>query len=200
NRMTGIVIIAGSGMCEGGRIRHHLVRNLPNRQSRVLLSGYQVSGTLGSVLRDGAKRVRISGNDVNVKAQVAMLDGYSNHADRSGLVEWINDRTPIRGSLFLVHGDPTALAGLAETISEIPDLPTAIIPALGETWALQPATPAIRQSAGRADAEDLTASRDWVSKLAALRVEVEDKLSRQPTNQDREKMLAALRRALDSVN
>jgi metallo-beta-lactamase family protein len=200
NRMTGIVIIAGSGMCEGGRIRHHLVRNLPNRQSRVLLSGYQVSGTLGSVLRDGAKRVRISGNDVNVKAQVAMLDGYSNHADRSGLVEWIKDRTPIRGSLFLVHGDPTALAGLAETIGEIRDLPATIIPALGETWALQPAAPAIRQSAGREDAEDLTASRDWVSKLAALRVEVEDKISRQPTNQDREKMLAALRRALDSVN
>jgi metallo-beta-lactamase family protein len=200
NRMTGIVIIAGSGMCEGGRIRHHLVRNLPNRQSRVLLSGYQVSGTLGSVLRDGAKRVRISGNDVNVKAQVAMLDGYSNHADRSGLVEWIKDRTPIRGSLFLVHGDPTALAGLAETIGEIPDLPATIIPALGETWALQPAAPAIRQSAGREDAEDLTASRDWVSKLAALRIEVEDKISRQPTNQDREKMLAALRRALDSVN
>ncbi len=200
NRMTGIVIIAGSGMCEGGRIRHHLVRNLPRRQSRLLLSGYQVAGTLGSVLRDGARRVRISGKDVIVKAQVSSLDGYSSHADRSGLVEWIKDRTPIRGSLFLVHGDQTALTGLAESLGKIPDLPAAIIPALGETWALRPAEPATSQSAGRADAADLTASRDWISKLAALRAEVEEKIIKQPSNQDREKMLAALKRALDSVN
>ena len=200
NRMTGIVIIAGSGMCEGGRIRHHLVRNLPNRNSRLLFSGYQVSGTLGSVLRDGAKRVRISGNDVDVKAQVATLDGYSNHADRSGLLEWIKDRTPVRGSIFLVHGDPAALADLAATVDAVPDLPAAIIPELGETWALQPAQAATRQSAGRADAADLTASQDWISKLAALRAEVEEKISSQPTNQDREKMLSALKRALDSVS
>lgn len=200
NRMTGIVIIAGSGMCEGGRIRHHLIRNLPNRQSRVLLSGYQVSGTLGSVLRDGAKRVRISGHDVIVKAQVTTLDGYSNHADRSGLVEWIKDRTPIRGSLFLVHGDPVALTGLAETVAKIPDFSPITVPALGETWELQAAQPATRKSAGRSDAASLTASRDWISKLAALRAEVDKKILEQPTIQDREKILAALKRALDSVH
>ncbi|MEJ6594514.1 MBL fold metallo-hydrolase [Parasphingorhabdus sp.] len=199
NRMTGIVIIAGSGMCTGGRIRHHLVRNLPNRHSRLLLSGFQVTGTLGPVLRDGARRVRISGHDVMVKAQVAMLDGYSNHADRSGLVDWIRDRTPISGSLFLVHGEQRALAGLAETLGAISNLPATIIPALGETWELHKAKLATRLSAGRPEAADLTASRDWISKLAALRQEVEEKLSEQPTNQDREKMLAALKRALESV-
>lgn len=199
NRMTGIVIIAGSGMCTGGRIRHHLIRNLPRRQSRLLLSGFQVAGTLGAVLRDGAKRVRISGNDVMVKAQVTMLDGYSNHADRGGLVEWIKDHAPITGSLFLVHGEQSALAGFAETLDSISDLPGTIIPKLGETWELQPAKAATRLAAGRLDADDLTASRDWISKLAALREEVEEKLSEQPTNQDREKMLAALKRALESV-
>lgn len=199
NRMTGVVIIAGSGMCTGGRIRHHLIRNLPRRQSRLLLSGFQVAGTLGAVLRDGAKRVRISGNDVMVKAQVAMLEGYSNHADRGGLVEWIKDRTPIRGSLFLVHGEQSALAGFAETLGTIPDLPATIVPKLGETWELQPGKAATRLTAGRPDAAELTASRDWISKLAALRQEVEEKLSEQPTNQDREKMLAALKRALESV-
>jgi metallo-beta-lactamase family protein len=152
------------------------------------------------VLRDGAKRVRISGHDVVVKAQVASLDGYSNHADRSGLIEWIKDRTPVRGSLFLVHGEQSALSSLAETMKDVPDFPATIIPALGETWELQPGRPATRLTVGRADAADLTASRDWISKLAALREEVEEKISRQPTNQDREKMLAALRRALESVN
>ena len=199
NRMTGVVIIAGSGMCTGGRIRHHLIRNLPRRQSRLLLSGFQVAGTLGAVLRDGAKRVRISGNDVIVKAQVATLDGYSNHADRGGLVEWIKDRTPIRGSLFLVHGEQSALAGFAEALGSIPDLPPTIIPKLGETWELQPGKAATRLTAGRPDAGELTASRDWISKLAALREEVEEKLSEQRTNKDREKMLAALKRALESV-
>jgi metallo-beta-lactamase family protein len=199
NRMTGVVIIAGSGMCTGGRIRHHLIRNLPRRQSRLLLSGFQVAGTLGAVLRDGAKRVRISGNDVIVKAQVATLEGYSNHADRGGLVEWIKDRTPIRGSLFLVHGEQSALAGFAEALGGIPDLPPTIIPKLGETWELQPGKAATRLTAGRPDAGELTASRDWISKLAALREEVEEKLSEQQTNKDREKMLAALKRALENV-
>ena len=199
NRMTGIVIIAGSGMCEGGRIRHHLIRNLPNRQSRVLLSGYQVAGTLGSVLRDGAKRVRMSGHDVDVKAQVATLDGYSNHADRGGLVAWIQDRTPIRGSVFLVHGERSVLSSLAETLAAVPDLPGTIIPALQETWALQSGKEATLLTPGRPNADELTASRDWISKLAALRQEVEEKLSGQATNQDREKLLAALKRALASA-
>ena len=199
NRMTGIVIIAGSGMCEGGRIRHHLIRNLPNRQSRVLLSGYQVAGTLGSVLRDGAKRVRMSGHDVDVKAQVATLEGYSNHADRGGLVAWIQDRTPIRGSVFLVHGERSALSSLAETFAAVPDLPGAIIPALRETWTIQPGKKATLLIPGRPDAGELTASRDWISKLAALRHEVEEKLSHQTNNKDREKLLAALERALASV-
>ena len=200
NRMSGIVIIAGSGMCEGGRIRHHLIHNLPNRQSRLLLSGYQVAGTLGSVLRDGAKRVRISGLDVLVKAQVDTLEGYSNHADRSGLAEWIKDRTPVRGSIFLVHGERTALSSLAETLATIPDLPPAIVPALEETWTLHPGKRATLSAAGRPDASDLMASRDWVSRLTMLRQEMEEKLSEQTSNRDREKMLAALKRALESVN
>jgi len=200
NHMTGIVIIAGSGMCEGGRIRYHLVQNLPNRQSRLLLSGYQVAGTLGSVLRDGAKRVRISGQDVVVKASVDSLEGYSNHADRSGLVEWIKDRLPVRGSVFLVHGERGALSGMAETLTTLADLPAAVIPALGETWALHPGKPASLLAAGRPDASELTTSRDWISNLAALRQEMEEKLSTRSSNQDREKLLAALRRALDEVH
>ena len=200
NRMTGIVIIAGSGMCEGGRIRHHLIRNLPNRQSRLLLSGFQVSGTLGSVLRDGAKRVRISGHDVIVKAQVAMLDGYSNHADRGGLVEWVKERSPISGSLFLVHGEEAALAGLSESVGALPQPPAVIIPALGETWQLHKGASATLAAKGRADASELTASRDWISKLAALREDVEEKILQQPTSRDREKLLAALKRALERAS
>ncbi len=200
NRMTGIVIIAGSGMCESGRIRHHLIRNLPRENSRVLLSGFQVAGTLGSVLRDGAKRVRISGNDVVVNAKVASLEGYSNHADQSGLVDWIEQRAPITGSIFLVHGEGGSLTNLSEKLHETEEFPAAIIPALGEKWELHPGAPAIRLSPARPDAAELTASRDWRSKLAALRGEVEGKISTLPTNEERKKMLGALKKALETVD
>jgi metallo-beta-lactamase family protein len=114
NSMSGVVIIAGSGMCQGGRIRHHLLHNLPHPRARVLLVGYQVAGTLGAVLRDGAHHVRISGHDVPVRADVKMLDSYSTHADRPALLDWIRQRGPIAGSVFLVHGEAHALSVLAE--------------------------------------------------------------------------------------
>lgn len=209
NRMSGIVIIAGSGMCEGGRIRHHLIRNLPRRHSRVLLSGFQVGGTLGAVLWNGAKRVRISGHDVIVKAQVAMLEGYSNHADRSGLLQWITARSPVRGSLFLVHGEGAALSGFAEKLAGQPVMPPVVVPKLGEAWQLYlgqsypgqsySGVAAKRISPARPDADELIASQDWISKLAALRQDIDEKISQQPSIKDREKVLAALKHALDMM-
>jgi len=89
---------------------------------------------------------------------------------------------------------------MAETLTTLADLPAAVIPALGETWALHPGKPASLLAAGRPDASELTTSRDWISNLAALRQEMEEKLSTRSSNQDREKLLAALRRALDEVH
>ncbi len=198
NRMTGAVIIAGSGMCEGGRIRHHLVRNLPKRQSRVLFTGFQVAGTLGSVLMDGAKLVRISGNDVSVNADIAVLQGYSNHADRKGLAQWIKEHSPISGTIFLVHGEEEGLHTLSEDLIATGRYNQPILPALGEQWALDPHQQARLQSPARGDADQLIAPQDWTSRLAALRSSVQQKVRALPSDQDREKMLKALERALES--
>tara|TARA_R110000772_G_scaffold60429_9_gene136532 strand:+ start:306 stop:1856 length:1551 start_codon:yes stop_codon:yes gene_type:complete len=198
NKMTGAVIIAGSGMCEGGRIRHHLIRNLPRRQSRVLFTGFQVAGTLGSVLTDGAKLVRISGHDVIVNADIDILGGYSNHADRKGLSQWIADRTPVTGSIFLVHGETNGLQALASDLAVAKQPHEPIIPSLGEQWELQPHTRARLQSPARRDAEQLIAPQDWASRLAALRSSVQQKVNDLPSDQDREKMLKALERALEN--
>lgn len=198
NQMTGAVIMAGSGMCEGGRIRHHLVRNLPKRQSRVLFTGFQVAGTLGSVLTSGVKMARISGNDVIVNADIAILDGYSNHADRKGLARWIKEHGPVSGSLFLVHGEEKALRVLASDLKETKQYTDPIIPALGEIWTLHPNAAAKLQTPARRDAEQLVAPQDWTSRLAALRSSMQQKVRALPSDQDREKMLKTLERALES--
>lgn len=198
NQVTGAVIIAGSGMCEGGRIRHHLIRNLPRRQSRVLFTGFQVAGTLGSVLKDGAEMVRISGNDVIVNADIALLDGYSNHADRKGLARWIGEHSPVTGTIFLVHGEEKGLQSLASDLAETGLHGDPVIPVLGQQWELRAATPARLQKPARSDAEQLVAPQDWTSRLAALRTSVQQKVRGLPSDQEREKMLQALERALES--
>ena len=113
NRLNGgAIIIAGSGMCNGGRIRHHLRHNLGNRRNHVLFVGYQAQGTLGRRLVDGAQTVRIYGSEVAVKAQRHTIGGLSAHADQRGLLEWyglIAGRPPV----MLLHGEDDAREAMA---------------------------------------------------------------------------------------
>jgi metallo-beta-lactamase family protein len=102
------VIISASGMCEAGRIRHHLKHNLWRQECTILFVGYQAAGTLGRVLIEGTDEVKLFGETVDVKASIKQLPGLSGHADKGGLIEWINafERKPDR--IFVVHGDDTA--------------------------------------------------------------------------------------------
>lgn len=106
------VIIAGSGMCTGGRIRHHLRHNLANPSAHVVFVGYQAAGTLGRIIVDGAKRVRLFGDDIPVRAQVHTVGGLSAHADKDGLSAWygkIAGHPPV----CLVHGEDPGRSTLA---------------------------------------------------------------------------------------
>jgi metallo-beta-lactamase family protein len=119
NHIKGsVVIIAGSGMCTGGRIKHHLVNNISREESTVLFVGYQAAGTLGRQIVDGAQRVRILGQYYPVKAKIAQLNGFSAHADRNGLLRWLSSlRKPPR-RVFITHGELDAsqhLAGLIKS-------------------------------------------------------------------------------------
>jgi metallo-beta-lactamase family protein len=149
--MTGVIIVAGSGMCQGGRIRHHLLHNLPHKRARVLLVGYQVAGTLGSVLRDGAHHVRISGHDVPVRADIRTLDSYSTYADRPALLDWIKSRSPVSGSVFLVHGEAHSLTTFADDIRKAGIAKNVVVPMLGETWAAAVKHAATRLGEPRSD-------------------------------------------------
>jgi metallo-beta-lactamase family protein len=109
------VIIAGSGMCTGGRIRHHLRHNLANRFAHIVFVGYQAVGTLGRTLVDGAKHVRLFGNDVPVRARVHTVGGLSAHADKGGLSAWygkIAGHPPV----CLVHGEDPGRSRLADEL------------------------------------------------------------------------------------
>lgn len=126
------VIIAGSGMMNGGRIRHHLIRYLSDKRSTVLIIGYQAAGTLGRKLYTGEKRVDVLGERVEVRAQILSIGAYSAHADQNQLVNWIrtSERPPTR--VYCSHGEENASAALATRITK--DLGIeAIVPRLGQT-------------------------------------------------------------------
>lgn len=105
---NGAVIIAGSGMCDGGRIRHHLKHNLWRRSAHVMIVGYQVHGTPGRALVDGAKKLRIVGEEIAVKAKIHTLGGFSAHAGQQQLLDWAENFRKSNPAIFLVHGEDEA--------------------------------------------------------------------------------------------
>jgi metallo-beta-lactamase family protein len=112
------IVISPSGMCEGGRVLHHLRHNIGDPKNTVLLTGYQAENTLGRKLRDGMKSVRIFGIPMEVRAEVDSLDELSGHADAGELLEWMKPMTPSLKRVFLVHGEPSQARALAAAIRE----------------------------------------------------------------------------------
>lgn len=115
---TPKVIISSGGMCDGGRIRHHLKHNLWDSRNTILFAGYQANGTLGRIIFDGADSVRIFGEQIDVRAEIALLKGISGHADREGLLGWIDGFERKPSFVFINHGDDESCSGFAETVGE----------------------------------------------------------------------------------
>ncbi len=112
------VIIASGGMCEGGRIRHHLKHNIWNPANLILFVGYQANGTLGRIIYDGAKHVKIMGEEMEVKADVALLNGVSGHADQAGLLRWVEQMKKKPRRVFVNHGEDEACETLTGLLTE----------------------------------------------------------------------------------
>ncbi len=130
------VIISSSGMCEAGRIKHHLKHNLWRSDSTILFSGYQAVGTLGRSLLEGAKRVRIFGEDVSVNARIEKLDGLSGHADRDELLAWVEHIIPHPKKVFLVHGENDVLHAFGRLLRDTLQLDVSI-PSMYEGFDLE---------------------------------------------------------------
>ncbi len=115
---TPKVIISASGMCEAGRIRHHLKHNLWRKESLVLFVGYQAGGTLGRMLLDGVKSVKLFGEEITVEAEIAEMPGISGHADKQGLLDWIGGFKNKPTRIFVNHGDEEACESFAACLRE----------------------------------------------------------------------------------
>jgi metallo-beta-lactamase family protein len=116
--VAGTIIIAGSGMCTGGRIRHHLKHNLWRRNAHVIIVGYQAMGTPGRALVDGAKVFRLGGEKIFVNAAIHTLGGFSAHACLSLLIDWINNFEKPHPRLFLIHGEAKTKITFQECLSD----------------------------------------------------------------------------------
>ena len=132
-RTDSVIIISASGMCEAGRIKHHLKHNLWRKESTILFVGYQAMGTLGRQIKDGAKRVKLFGEDITVNARIESIDGFSGHADRDGLIGWIDKISKKPKKIFIVHGEEEGMNSFSQLINEKFGIDT-VIPSRGETY------------------------------------------------------------------
>ena len=115
---TPKVILSASGMCEAGRIRHHLKHNLWRPECTVLFVGYQAVGTLGRMIVDGAEEVKLFGETISIRARIAKLAGLSGHADKNGLLEWVNGFTKKPERVFVVHGEDSVCDSFTDCLSQ----------------------------------------------------------------------------------
>jgi metallo-beta-lactamase family protein len=195
----GAIVLAASGMCDAGRIRHHLKQHLWRQNATVLMVGYQAPGTLGSLLQSGAPAVRIQGEDIRVRAAIRKLDVYSGHADGDELIAWLKDRIPIKRAAFLTHGEDKALdamkdgmiaAGMPEDRLFIPQLDDEIVLGDGQTGPRLGAPP-------RRLPPEAVGRLDWHNDLAQFSLDLREVLDQAADDRRRNVILRRIRRALE---
>lgn len=200
DRVRGFhIVIAASGMCEAGRIRHRLKNWLGRDEATVLLVGYQAVGTLGRILLDGARQVRIQGQEFPVRARIRSFDLYSGHADGPELLGWITERMPVRSGLFIVHGEEEAMAGLAARLEGTLPQDRVLIPTLDEGFALAPdgAVRLANPVAPRLSPERV-ARMDWHNDVSRLILDINDAIGASADEKARGVLIRRLRAALEA--
>ncbi|HEX6117850.1 MAG TPA: MBL fold metallo-hydrolase [Dongiaceae bacterium] len=203
NRIAGgAIIVASSGMCDAGRIRHHLRNQLWRPQNAVLLIGYQAPGTLGRLLQDGARQVKIMGEEITVKAKIGKLEIYSGHADRGDLLAWVKARLPIQRGLFLIHGETSALAAMRDNVLTLGiDASKVTVPDLDQRYQLDRAAGALAMG-GTPRLEPVRKEQaeqgwDWHNELSALSLDLRRILDQTHDDKARMAVLKDMRRVLE---
>lgn len=198
DRLKGFhIVIAASGMCEAGRIRHRLRNWLWRPQATVLFVGFQAQGTLGRILRDGASTVRIQGDEVIVRA----IDLYSGHADGPELREWLSERCPVAASVFLVHGEVEAIDALKARLAGVVAQERIVIPQLDAAFRLtaRSAVPVSSEPASRIDPAQ-PGHLDWHNEVSRLLLDINERLENAAGDKARGVMIRKLRRAMSDAD
>lgn len=191
------VILAGSGMCDAGRIRRHLKRLLWRKEVTVLATGFMAAGTLGRLLVEGRTAVRIQGEEIRVGARIRSLDSYSGHGDATDLADWLKARGPVRGTVLLDHGEPSAIAALGGRLAGAGY--RTLTAEMDRTYLLSPGS-AEALPRGRPRLEPGAATRpDWHNDRAAFIVALNDRLQSLPSDADRARLLARLAGTVDQA-
>ncbi|WP_339914360.1 MBL fold metallo-hydrolase [uncultured Brevundimonas sp.] len=191
------IILAGSGMCDAGRIRKHLKRLLWRRETTVLITGFQAAGTLGRILQASPSQVRIQGDDIRVHARIRTLDLFSGHADAPALVDWFKARGPVSGKVFLAHGEPGSLQGLStRLITAGVDAAAVIIPELDQTFTLTPADVTLVSGRAVRMLPGAATRPDWHSARADLLSSMNEALQGLESDAARMAAIAAMKTAL----
>ena len=167
------IIISASGMCEVGRIKHHLKHNLWNPNNTILFVGYQGEGTLGSKIVNGEKKVKIFGEEVAVNARIEYIEGYSGHADQEWLLNFIYSFIKKPKTIFLVHGEPGGQLVLKEKILENTNIPV-IIPDYGEQFELNEKVQRLGIKKEAAEFEKKYVRLEVLDRIQTLKEELED--------------------------
>ena len=196
----GAIILAASGMCDAGRVRHHLRRLLWRQDATILLAGYQAPGTLGRLLADDAQAVRIMGDDIRVRASIRQIDVYSGHADGHELVEWVAERLPVKRAVYLCHGEEEASDAMRnELIRQGLDADRVIIPVLDdEVDLLGDGTSPRQRPAPRRLPPEAIGQLDWHNDYAMFLLDLREVLDQAADERSRRALLRRLRRALEN--
>lgn len=190
------IILAGSGMCDAGRIRRHLKRLLWRREVTVLMTGFMAAGTLGRMLVEGRSAVRIQGEEVRVGARIRDLDCYSGHGDATDLVAWLKARSPVAGSVLLNHGEPGALAVLAARLADEGYRPATAL--LDQTYRLTRTSAEPLPSTGARLAPGQATRPDWHNDRSAFLVALNETLQALPNDEARVRLVERLSEAMES--
>ncbi|QDT06440.1 Ribonuclease [Rubripirellula lacrimiformis] len=193
----GAIIISASGMCTAGRIKHHLKNNIYRPESTILFVGYQSPGTLGHIITSGAKQVRIHGKEYQVRADIRRLGNYSAHADQPELVQWLVERGPVTGGLFLNHGEDDSRSVLADLVAQNGYSRDKIyLPQFDESFELVAGEPPVSVSRPEPRIDPTQLQRDWHNDYAAFILELSNKLQATSTPHDRQELIRRLAQLL----
>ena len=199
NIRSGAIIMSASGMADAGRIKHHLRNNLIRANATVLFVGYQAPGTLGHVILSGAKEARIHSTLVPIRATIRSMGNYSAHADHSELMEWIRERLPAHGAIFLTHGEDEERAALRSALMQTGvSGDQVILPLLDDYFELTAAGVAAKAHPATPRIDPMQVHSDWHNAFSDFTIRLSQRLQA-GSPEDKLAVMRALQKELDAL-